>query len=353
VTFFMPRRLRKSLGPADGACAVSRVSFYSESASNIWAAFRELRTPGWPMTVLPALRDLNKLNAFVRVAESRSFTKAAQDLSTSPSVISKHISDLERNLGFSLLTRSTHGVALTEAGEGLLQKCLKLLAGVDEYVIDTRNTQTGPYGFLRIQTASDYARWVLAPIVREFLKIHSQVRVEIVTRVGTAFDEESDIAIGNVKPKTPGLIGEVVGKVGHVICATPKYFEMHGRPKNLRELRKHNCLIDSTTAPKTSTAAGSGEWRFRKGSQVLIAEVKGSFCSDSAAVLRQMTLDHLGIARMPHYAIKAELADGLLEPIFQDMTSLEEMSAYYSKTKLLPAKVTSFLSFLRASLAEP
>jgi DNA-binding transcriptional LysR family regulator len=349
----MPRRLRKSLGPADGACAVSRVSFYSESASNIWAAFRELRTPGWPMTVLPALRDLNKLNAFVRVAESRSFTKAAQDLSTSPSVISKHISDLERNLGFSLLTRSTHGVALTEAGEGLLQKCLKLLAGVDEYVIDTRNTQTGPYGFLRIQTASDYARWVLAPIVREFLKIHSQVRVEIVTRVGTAFDDESDIAIGNVKPKTPGLIGEVVGKVGHVICATPKYFEMHGRPKNPRELRKHNCLIDSTTAPKTSTAAGSGEWRFRKGSQVLIAEVKGSFCSDSAAVLRQMTLDHLGIARMPHYAIKAELADGLLEPIFQDMTSLEEMSAYYSKTKLLPAKVTSFLSFLRASLAEP
>lgn len=304
------------------------------------------------MTVLPALRDLNKLNAFVRAAESRSFTKAAQDLNTSPSVISKHISDLERNLGFSLLTRSTHGVALTEAGEGLFQKCQKLLAGIDDYVIDTRNTQTGPYGFLRIQTASDYGRWVLAPVVREFLKVHSQVRVEIVTRVGNTFDEESDIAIANVKPKTPGLVGEVVGAISHVICATPKYFEMHGKPKSPQELRKHNCLIDSTTAPKTSTAAGSGEWRFRKGSQVLVVEVKGSFCSDSLAVLRQMTLDHLGIARMPRYAIEAELADGLLEPVFQDMTSREEMSAFYSKTKLLPAKVTSFLKFLRRSLAE-
>jgi hypothetical protein len=55
----------------------------------------------WPMPVLPALRVLNRLNAFVRAAESRSFTKTAQDLNTSPSVISKHISDLERNLGFS------------------------------------------------------------------------------------------------------------------------------------------------------------------------------------------------------------------------------------------------------------
>jgi DNA-binding transcriptional LysR family regulator len=305
----------------------------------------------WPMPVLPALRDLNKLNAFVRAAESRSFTKAAQDLNTSPSVISKHISDLERNLGFSLLTRSTHGVALTEAGEGLFQKCLKLLADVDEYVIDTRNTQTGPYGFLRIQTASDYARWILSPIVREFLKIHPQVRVEIVTRFGTAFDEETDIAIASVKPKTHGLVGEIIGEVNHVICATPKYLQMHGRPKNPQELRKHNCLIDSSAASKTSPAAGSGEWKFRKGGQVSVVEVKGSFCSDSAAVLRQMTLDHVGIARMPRYAIGAELAGGLLEPVFQDlMASPDEMSAYYSKTKLLPAKVTSFLTFLRRSL---
>lgn len=302
------------------------------------------------MPVLPALRDLHKLNAFVRTAESRSFTKAAQDLNTSPSVISKHISDLERNLGFSLLTRSTHGVALTEAGEGLFQKCLKLLAGVDEYVIDTRNTQTGPYGFLRIQTSSDYARWVLAPIVREFLKLHAQVRIEIVTRVGKSFDDECDIAIANVKPKTPGLVGEVVGKINHVVCATPEYFETYGRPKNPQELRKHNCLIDSTTASKTSTGAGSSEWRFRKGGHAQAVEVKGSLCSDSLAVLRQMTLDHVGIARMPHYAIEPELAAGLLEPVFQDMTSVEEMSAYYSKTKLLPAKVTGFLKFLRDAL---
>lgn len=303
------------------------------------------------MPVLPALRDLHKLNAFVRAAESRSFTKAAQDLHTSPSVISKHISDLERNLGFSLLTRSTHGVALTEAGEGLLQKCLKLFAGLDDYVIGTRNMQTGPIGFLRVQTSPDYARWVLAPIVRDFLKVHTQVRIELVTRFGAFFDDECDIAVASAKPRAPGLTCEALGVVSHVVCATEKYFKAHGKPETPQDLRKHNCLVDSVAAPKTTTAAGSTEWRFRNGSQSQVVEVKGSFCSDNAAVLRQMTLDHVGIARLPSYLIASELKSGLLQPIFKEMmASPEQVSAYYSKTKLLPAKVTTFLEFMRRSL---
>src|SRR5215470_13237394 len=69
------------------------------------------------MSLTAALRDLNKLNTFVRVAERRSFTRAAADLRTTPSVVSKHMKELEDALGFSLLTRSTHGIALTDAGD--------------------------------------------------------------------------------------------------------------------------------------------------------------------------------------------------------------------------------------------
>ena len=67
------------------------------------------------MSLTAALRDLNKLNTFVRVAERRSFTRAAADLRTTPSVVSKHMKELEDALGFSLLTRSTHGIVLTDA----------------------------------------------------------------------------------------------------------------------------------------------------------------------------------------------------------------------------------------------
>src|SRR5665213_2022485 len=121
------------------------------------------------MATKPKLRDLNKLNAFVRVAERLSFTRAAADLKTRPSVVSRHVSDLENSLGFSLLNRSTHGVVLTEAGEGLFKNCLQMFAGLDDYVVETRNLQTGPYGSLHIQASGGYAQWVLAPLISKFI----------------------------------------------------------------------------------------------------------------------------------------------------------------------------------------
>src|SRR5437764_11313692 len=93
------------------------------------------------MPVTAVLRDLNKLNTFVRVAQRRSFTKAAAELRTRPSVISKRMKELEDSLGFSLVNRSTHGVVLTDAGEGLFQRCLELLAKVDDYITERRNIE--------------------------------------------------------------------------------------------------------------------------------------------------------------------------------------------------------------------
>src|SRR5258708_26332960 len=107
------------------------------------------------------LRDLNKLNTFVRVAQRRSFTKAAAELRTTPSVISKRMKELEASLGFSLLNRSTHGLALTEAGEGPFQQCLGMLAPLDDYVTDRRNIETGPFGTFRAQATTAHARFVL------------------------------------------------------------------------------------------------------------------------------------------------------------------------------------------------
>ena len=120
------------------------------------------------MSLTAALRDLNKLNTFVRVGERLSFTKAAADLRTTPSVVSKHMKELEAALGFSLLNRSTHGIVLTDAGEGLFQSCLQMLSTIDGYVVEARNLQKGPVGTLRVQAASDYARHVLAPVISEF-----------------------------------------------------------------------------------------------------------------------------------------------------------------------------------------
>jgi DNA-binding transcriptional LysR family regulator len=298
------------------------------------------------MALTAALRDLNKLNTFVRVAERRSFTKAAADLRTTPSVVSKHMKELEETLGFSLLNRSTHGIVLTDAGEGLFQNCLKLLAKIDDYVVDARNLQTGPFGTLRVQTTSDYARHVLVPLVGTFAGRHPGLRVHlsVLADDSAPANDGFDVIVARTKPSLPGLIDRDLGAIRHVVCASPKYFQRFGRPKKPEDLREHNCLVNLLSTPKG--------WPFQNSSRQMLIEVKGALSSNSSAVLVQMALQGDGIIRVPHYTVKARLADKTLQVILDSATlSPERMRAYFSKAKHLPAKTTDFIQFLQASIA--
>jgi DNA-binding transcriptional LysR family regulator len=298
------------------------------------------------MSLTAALRDLNKLNTFVRVAERRSFTKAAQDLRTTPSVVSKHMKELEDALGFSLLNRSTHGIVLTDAGEGLFQNCLKMLAGLDDYVVDARNLQTGPFGTLRVQTTSDYAGHVLVPLIGKFSQRYPGLRIHlsVLADDSAPADDSFDVIIARTKPSLPGLIDRDLGEIRHVVCASPKYFERCGRPKKPQDLREYSCLVNLLSTPKG--------WPFQNGARQYLVEVKGALSSNSSAVLIQMALQGEGIVRVPHYAAKARLADKSLQTIFEGVTlSPERMRAYFSKAKHLPAKTADFVEFLQTSIA--
>ena len=298
------------------------------------------------MSLTAALRDLNKLNTFVRVAERRSFTKAAADLRTTPSVISKHMKELEEALGFSLLNRSTHGIVLTDAGEGLFQSCLQMLSKLDGYVVEARNLQKGPVGTLRVQAPGDYARCVLAPVISEFAGRHPGLRIHlfVATDNSSTVDDGFDVIVASTKPSLPGLVDRDLGAIQHVVCASPDYFRRFGRPKTPQDLREHNCLVNLRSAPKS--------WPFKVASRQVLVGVKGAVSANSHAVLIQMALEGHGIIRAPLYALKAELADKALDVIFEGMTlSPERMRAYFSKAKHLPAKTTDFVQFLRASVA--
>jgi LysR family transcriptional regulator, regulator for bpeEF and oprC len=299
------------------------------------------------MSLTAALRDLNKLNAFVRVAERRSFTKAAADLRTTPSVISKHMKELEDALGFSLFNRSTHGIMLTDAGEGLFENCLQMLATLDGYVVETRNLQKAPYGTLRVQATNDYARCVLTPLLSKFIRSFPGLRIHLfaATDDDDFADEGLDVIITSKKPSVPGLIDRDLGMIRHVVCASPEYFQRFGRPRKPQDLREHSCLVNLLSAPKG--------WPFQNGSRQSLVEVKGTLSSNSSDVLIQTALQGRGIIRVPHYAVKAQLANKALQTIFEGMTlSPERMRAYFSKAKHLPAKTTDFIHFLQASVAD-
>jgi DNA-binding transcriptional LysR family regulator len=253
--------------------------------------------------------------------------------------------ELEESLGFALLNRSTHGLVLTEAGEELFQHCLQMLSKLDDYVTERRNTEAGPFGTLRIQTTGDYARFVLAPLMVKFAENRPGVRVHmsVVPSNVVSVEEGVDVVVSSQKPSLPGIVGHDLGTVRHVICAAPDYFKKFGRPKTPQDLRRHNCLVDLYSGPKS--------WPFQNSSRPLLVEVKGSLSSNSNAVLVQMALDGYGIVRTPLHAVKTEIADGRLDVIFRNVSlSPERMCAYHAKLKRLPAKTADFISFLEASL---
>jgi DNA-binding transcriptional LysR family regulator len=297
------------------------------------------------MSFTAALRDLNKLNTFVRVAQRRSFTQAAAELRTRPSVVSKRMKELEATLGFRLINRSTHGLVLTDAGEGLFQHCLRMLAKLDDYVVERRNLDTGPFGTLRVQATSEYARPVLAPLAAAFVAKRPGLRVQlsVVPDDTTSAEDGVDVIVSGRKPAVPGLVGRDLGAVRHVICASPAYFNKCGRPKAPRDLAAHNCLVNPSSRPKS--------WPFQNSPRPLLVEVKGSLSSNSNDVLIRMALADCGIIRVPLATVTAEIAAKRLETIFgKTSLSPERMGAYVAKVGRLPAKTAEFVDFLKAKL---
>jgi DNA-binding transcriptional LysR family regulator len=296
------------------------------------------------MSFTAALRDLNKLNTFVRVAQRRSFTQAAAELRTKPSVVSKRMKELEDALGFRLLNRSTHGLVLTDAGEGLFRHCLQLLARLDTYVVERRDLETGPFGTLHVQATSDVAGCVLAPLLVAFVRDHPGVRVQLaeVPDGTTAAGDGIDVIVSTRKPTVPGLIGHDLGTVRHVICAAPAYFEKFGRPRTPADLAAHNCLVNPSSGQKG--------WPFQGARPQLVA-VKGALAATGNAVLIAMALAGSGIIRVPHDAVRDALADKRLEAIFaKSALSPERLAAYVAKSKHLPAKTADFVTFLTTAL---
>ncbi len=294
---------------------------------------------------MTVLRDLNKLNTFVRVAERRSFTKAAADLRTTPSVVSNRMRELEDALGFSLMNRSTHGIVLTDAGERLNRHCLEMLERVDTCVKEERTHQSGVVGMLRVQASPYLVNCVLAPAITQFMQQHSGMRIYLsAIEDGSESTEDGfDIVLTSRKPTAPGLVGKDLGEIPYVICGSPSYFRANGRPRLPKELRGHNCLVNPFSRSKG--------WPFQVDGRQTLVNVKGNQSSNSDLALVRLASGGCGLIRVPCQLVKHELQHSILEPIFEDSTlSMARVGVWYSKARSLPAKTTEFIRFMRGWL---
>ena len=232
------------------------------------------------------------ISLFIRVVETGSFSKAAEDLGITQPTATKFVASMEKRLGALLLHRSTRGVTPTEIGKIYYEKC-KLIAR-------------------EIEEADDLASLM-----------QSKVRGRLTINSSVAF-------------------GRRVGTNPWVLVATPQYLEKHSIPKAPEEIRKHLALI-------YSTVQGDHRWSFtdQSGHSESI-EVKGPFTSNNLSSVLSAARAGMGLAALPCYVAHQSMKDGVLRLILEDWTlPSQEIHAVFSSPKHVPTKVVQCIDWLQ------
>lgn len=294
------------------------------------------------------MQDLNSIAIFTRVAELKSFTLAARELRLSPSAVSKHISELERRLGATLLVRSTRKFSLTEAGNAFLERCKHAMLELNEAMASVSDLHSRPRGTLRVSVAWGFAEAMLTPLVHEFIEQHPELRVELTMSVLpiNLVEAGMDVVIRSGRLVDASLRSRELGPVRYLICGSAAFFARHGRPVHPRDLERYNCLTHSIYSPK--------EWWFTENGRDIAVRVQGNYQANSSEALRQAAVNGLGIARLPDYVAQRDVENGRLEAVFVGMVkSKQVMRAFFHRARRMPAKTKVFLDFLEQRIKSP
>src|ERR1700754_1561847 len=186
---------------------------------------------------------LTSLTAFVRVVDNGGFSAPARKLNMSTTMVSNHVQALEQRLGARLLNRPPRKVSLTEVGRAYYDRCIQILADIEQADDIAGALQSTPRGTLRIYTNTHLVQF-LAPVVAEFLASFPDVKVDLTIgeRNVDLIDENIDVAIRMVPSPDSSLIVRSLATWRHVLCCSHGYIEKHGKPEQLADLAGRNCL---------------------------------------------------------------------------------------------------------------
>ena len=290
---------------------------------------------------------LTSLTAFVRVVDSGGFSAAGRRLNMSTTMVSNHVQSLEDRLGARLLNRTTRKVSLTEVGKGYYDRCVQILADLEQADDIAGALQSTPRGTLRVYTATHIVQFV-SPVVAEYLGAYPEVKVDlsIGERTIDLIDEGFDIAIRLTPPPDSSLIVRSLATWRHVLCCSPDYLERHGRPQQLSELTDRNCIRHALYP--------YDEWRFvdRKGTPASV-RVSGNLISNSGETLRRAALQGVGVCLAAGFLIADDLESGRLIRLLPEYRPVEfAINAIYPHRHHLSAKVRSFIDLLAHHSAE-
>src|SRR5262252_3608315 len=288
---------------------------------------------------------LDGVEAFLSVAQYRSFRRAAAELGVTPSAISQAVRALEARVGAALFIRTTRSVGLTEAGERFLSRAKPAFEELVAASEAARELGKRPAGLLRLSVPRAVVPLILEPVIASFCQAYPEIEVEIaaseemVDVAASGFD--AGIRLGQFIASDMVAV-RLTAPFPLVVVGSPDYLRGRKRPERIDDLRGHACL-------RMRRSNGSiAPWSFVDGNKAVEAVVTGPLIAHDYPTLLGAAIQGLGLAQVPGPLAKAPIADGRLHALLTPFAvSTPGIFLYYPGRHQVSPKLRAFIEHVK------
>ncbi|RKG63671.1 LysR family transcriptional regulator [Corallococcus sp. CA054B] len=290
------------------------------------------------------------MKAFTRIVERRSFTQAAKDLGLPRSSVTDAVKQLEERLGVRLLQRTTRHVSPTLDGEAYYQRCVSLLADLEE--ADAAFVGGQPKGLVRVDVQGTLARRVVLPRLPEFLERYPGIELYMSEgdRLVDLVREGVDCVLRAGEPKDSDMVARRVALLEEVTCASPAYLARHGVPESIEALKHGHRMVGF----RSSLTGSPIPLEFQVGSEVRHVVLPTTMSVNGAETFVAAARLGLGLIQAPRYRLEEDFGRGTLVPVLpQHPPTPTPVSLMYPRNRQLSPRVRVFIDWLTRGFTAP
>ncbi len=286
------------------------------------------------------------MEAFLRVAEHRSFRKAAVELNVTPSAISQAVRSLEQRVGAALFIRTTRSVGLTEAGERFLSRAKPAFEELIAASEVARELGQRPAGLLRLSVPRAVVPILLEPLIASFCQAYPEVEVEI-----AASEELIDLAAEGFDAGV--RMGQFIAAdmiavrltppFRFIVVGNPAYFARNAPPKRPDDLRQHSCV-------RWRRSNGAlALWSLNDNGRAIELSVSGPLIANDFPTVLGAALEGVGLAQVPEPIATEHVSAGRLVHVLEPFASMAPGIFLYhpGKRQVLP-KLRAFIDHVKS-----
>jgi DNA-binding transcriptional LysR family regulator len=294
--------------------------------------------------IRPTMDRFSAMNAFVRVVEAGSFTRAAETMDLPKPTVTRLVQGLERELRVRLLDRTTRSVTATAEGASYYERAVQLLAELSDIEATARMAVARPSGRLRVDVPTAIATNVLVPALPGFYRAYPEIALEfgITNRLTDIVAENVDciVRVGPVDEEL--LVARKVGEFQFVTCAAPGYLAQAGVPASPQELEASHGLIGLVSARTGKPIP----LRFTRDGETMEIAPRARLAVDDTNAYVAAGIAGLGVLQAPTYMLQAALRSGQLVAILEEWHSQRvPVHVVYRPNRFLGAKVRVFIDW--------